>query len=148
MEISYLKKTKKDVVVKVFGTPGAATIDLNDLVIDNEFINGTPTVNLIGVSWTGSNDTEITISRNSQVLLTCPSTGSNYINFSGDNFTPDILNNTHNFSINMVGTQGQVWLRLRKLSGYEVINNNGIDQYNNLTLFDEGSTWDTNTVWS
>lgn len=148
MEISYLKKTKKDVVVKVFGTPGAVTIDLNDLAIDNEFISGTPTVNLIGVSWTGTNDTEITISRNSQVLLTCPSTGSQYLNFSGDNLTPDIINNTHNFSINMVGTQGQVWLRLRKLSGYDVINDNGVDAYNNLTLFDEGSTWDTNTVWS
>ena len=120
MEISYLKKTKKDVVVKVFGSPGATTINLNDLTADNETVDGTPKVNLIGVSWTGSNDTEITISRNSQVLLTLPSTGANHINFSGDNFTPDINNNTHNFSINMIGTQGQVWLRLRKLEGYEI----------------------------
>ena len=67
MELSYLKISKRDVVVKVFGTPGAVTIDLEDLITDNEIISDTPTVNLIGVCWTGTNDSEITISRNGQI---------------------------------------------------------------------------------
>jgi len=147
MEVSYLKKTKKDVVVKIAGTTGLTSIDLNDLICDNEVVEGTPVVNMIGISWTGSNNTEITISRNSQILLTLPSTGSQYLNFSGDNFTPDINNNTQNFSINMTGTQGQVWLRLRKVSGYTTINNNGVDAYNSPIYFDNDLTWDNNLIW-
>lgn len=136
MEISYLKKTQKDVVVKAFGYPGAVTINLNDLVIDNE-TSASPIVNLIGVSWAGSNDAEITISRNNQVLLTLASTGSNYINFSGDSFTPDINNNAHNFSINMVGTQAQVWLRLRKLDGYYTYLYTNLKQLQNTVEYNE-----------
>lgn len=144
MELSYLKISKRDVVVKVFGSPGAVTIDLEDLITDNEIIGDTPTVNLIGVCWTGTNDSEITISRNGQILLTCPSTGSQYLNFSGDTLIPDILNNTYNFNVNMVGTQGQVWLRLRKLSGYEVPFDNGVDAFSNPVFFDDNLSWDNN----
>ena len=149
MEISYLKRSNYETVIKVFGSPGTINLNLTDLVTDNEAVS-LPKVNLIGVSWTGSNDSEITISRNNQVLLTLPGTGANYINFSGDSFTPDIINNTHNFTINMVGTQGQVWLRLRKLEGYfayiytstkyiqDTTNYNDSYKYNSSKRLDDG----------
>lgn len=58
MAISYLKKTYKDVVIKVAGNNIIETIELSDLIAQTEYFDDNPLiVNIIGVSWTGHYNT-------------------------------------------------------------------------------------------
>lgn len=122
MLLNYIKKSQIDVVVKVYGGNGTSiTIPLSDLLVANEIISGTPKVDLIGVSFTGHHLTVLTVSRNNQVLLSLPSTGASFLNLSGQDLTSDTSNNTSNIVVTITGGEGQCWLRLRKVGGYETI---------------------------
>jgi hypothetical protein len=122
MPLRYLKKTQIDVVAKVSGGNGTTiTIPLNDLVVANEIISGTPKVDLTGVTFTGHYLTVLTVTRNNQVLLTLPATGASFLNLSGQDLPSDISNNTSNLVVSITGGQGECWLRLKKVGGYESI---------------------------
>lgn len=142
MAISFLKKTNREAIAKVAGNSGSHTIALADLLVSGEIYTGEPlTVDILGVTWTGHYDTTLTVSRNNEILMTLPSTGSNYVNLSGENMFKDVTNNTSDIVVNITGSQGEVWLRLRKRLGYDFA-----DPFDN-TRWDNGLLWDSGLIW-
>lgn len=118
---SFLKVSHQDCVAKVAGNAGTVTIGLaTDLLYSagQELDGSTQTVNITGVGWTGTNDCVISVIRNGTVVMTLPSTGSNYLDFDNSQLTPETTNNTHDISVSIAGTQGEIWLRLKKVGGY------------------------------
>ena len=117
-----LKKTDLEAIVKVAGTGAAETIDLAaDLLPSSQAltVSGTPTVNIVGVQWTGASGGVITITRNSVVVMTLQANATNnYLDFSGQNICPDTVGNTYNIVVTISGAQAECWLKLRKVSGY------------------------------
>ena len=121
MAQAVLKNTQQEAVVKVYG--GAATsetIDLQTTILGSfqQLDGATQTVNIVGVTWTGQNATEITVTRNGVVVMTLPSTGSSTIDFGGQTLPPETTGNTSDIVVAITGGVGEVWLKLRKVSGY------------------------------
>ena len=83
-----LKKTDLEAIVKVAGTGAAETIDLAaDLLPSSQAltVSGTPTVNIVGVQWTGASGGVITITRNSVVVMTLQANATNnYLDFRSE----------------------------------------------------------------
>ena len=111
---TYMLKNNLDVVVKVQGPAGStATINLADLATSAQVVEDrpgytTPTVDIAAVTWTGHYNAVITITRNNVVIMTLPSTGSNFLN--SEHQSP--------FSISIADAQAELWLRLKKVAGY------------------------------
>lgn len=117
-----LRNTHQEAVIKVSGEAATTeTIVLADLVTTpGQVLDGaTQTVNIVGVTWTGQNATEITVTRNSVVVMTLPSTGSATIDFGGQALPPENTENTSSIEVSIAGGQGEVWLKLRKVGGYK-----------------------------
>lgn len=114
-----LKKTHQEAVVKVAGTAAAGTVSLaTDLLPTGQALDGaTQTVNIVGVTWTGSAAGVVTITRNSVVIMTLTSSGQ--LDFTGQNMTPDTIENASDIVITISGGQAECWLRLRKVGGYK-----------------------------
>lgn len=141
MNVTYLKKTQSEVVVKVFGNSGDATIPLAELVSNGEEVSGTPFVQLAGVTWTGHYNTVMTISRNGTTFLTLPATGASFLNFSGQDLPPDNSNGTSDFVVTITGGVGQVWLKLKKVAGFSQ------PDWSDLTIWDNEQQWDGDLMW-
>lgn len=115
-----LKKTHQEVTVKVAGTGAASTVALADLVATGQALDGaTQTVNIIGATWTGAADGVITITRNSVVIMTLQANAAGMLYFDGQSMVPDSIQNTSDIVITVSGAQAEVWLKLRKVSGYK-----------------------------
>lgn len=116
-----VRKVHQEAVVKVAGTAAAATIDLaTDLVAAGQVATeGSQSVSIVGVSWSGAADGVITITRNSVVIMTLQSNSTNTLLFDGQTMPPDAINSTHNIVVTISGAQCECWLKLRKLSGYQ-----------------------------
>lgn len=117
MNKSILRKTPQKVAVKVEGTNGTSTIELaTDLLHSTEIVSGTPTVNIVGMHWTGESNAVATIVRNSLRIATLSGGAAGEIIFSDSEF----VENTANTSDIVITTTGQmeVWLLLRKQDGY------------------------------
>jgi hypothetical protein len=120
-----LKKTQTDVVIKLGGVSGdTATIDLDgaDVVTSTEVAGaaGSQVVNVIGVSWTGNAEAQVTVTRNSKRIFTLPCGAPNQFDFDGQTMAPDSTENTSDIVVAFTGTgNAEVWLKLRKSSGYD-----------------------------
>lgn len=115
-----IKNTDKEAVVKVAGTAATSTINIATLLAANQVLDGgTQTVNIIGVSWSGDAAGVININRNAITIMTLLATSSNTLIFDGQTMTPDTVQNTSNIDVVVSGGVGQVWLKLRKVSGYK-----------------------------
>lgn len=117
MNKSILRKTPQKVAVKVEGTNGTSTIELaTDLLHSTEVVSGTPTVNIVGMHWTGEATGVATIVRNNLRIATLSGGSAGEILFSDSEF----VENTANTSDIVITTTGQmeVWLLLRKQDGY------------------------------
>jgi hypothetical protein len=114
-----IKKTHQEAVVKVAGTAAAGTISLaSDLLPTGQVLDGaTQTVNIVGVTWSGAAAGVVTISRNSVVIMTLTSSGQ--LDFTGQNMTPDTIENASDIVVTISGGQAECWLRLRKVGGYK-----------------------------
>lgn len=125
-----VKKTYCEALVKVTAntTADTSTITLaTDLLAASEQLittaNGypatiAPLVNIAGVVWTGAANTEITIVRNSIRIFTLQANAAGFLDFGGQLFPPDSIQNDQNIVVTFTG-QGEVWLRLRKVAGYK-----------------------------
>lgn len=119
MSKKVLKLVHQEAVIKVWGAAGTSeTITLADLIAPGQVVSGTPTVNIVGVTWTGQNETVITVTRAAERVLTLPSTGSSTIDFSGQALPPDSVENTSDLVIAITGGVGEIWIKLRKIEGY------------------------------
>lgn len=143
--LSFIKKGPIDVVAKVTGGNGTiVTIPWSGLLTVNEIISGTPKVDLSGITFTGHYSTVLTISRNNEVLLSLPATGASFLNLSGQDMPNDPSNNTANLVVSISGGQGECWLRLKKVGGYETIETVGGGLWDS----ESNNEWDnSNLVW-
>lgn len=117
-----LKNTSIESVVKIQGTDGLdETIDLDvDLVSTGQIIEdgSTQIVNIVGLVWTGHTNALITLSRGGVIITTLQANAAGALDFSGQFMIPETVNNTHNIRVDIDGVQAEVWIRLKKISGY------------------------------
>lgn len=117
MNKTILRKTPQKVAVKVEGTNGTSTITLaTDLLHGTEVVDGTPTVNILGMHWTGASDGVATIVRNGLRIATLCGGSAGEILFHDSEFVENVAN-TSDIVITTTN-QMEVWLLLRKQDGY------------------------------
>jgi len=118
MAKTILKNTNQETIIKI-SEIGAETIDLSaDIVAATQELDGaTQTVNIAGVRWTGAVGCTITISRNSVPVLTLAGESATGFDFNSCGFV-DSVENTSDITATIAGAEGQVYLILRKVSGY------------------------------
>ena len=120
MSIAVIKNTHQEAVIKVWG--GAATtevIDISTLIAAGQALDGaTQTVNITGVTWTGAADGVATITRNSETIMTLQANAAGMIYFEGQSMPPEGRQAASDISVAITGAAAEVWLKLRKVSGY------------------------------
>lgn len=117
-----LKNTHQEAVIKVEGTADAAVIDLDvDLVNSGQSAStvNDQVVNIVGMVWTGATGGVITITRNAVVIATLLAEASGNIDFNGQDMIPDTIENDQDITVTISGAQAELWLRVRKVSGYD-----------------------------
>lgn len=116
-----LKQTHQETVVKVSGTDGSATIELDtDLIFAQQEVDGsTQVVNIIGVMWSGADAGQVQITRGGSVVKTMLAATADYHDYSGQDMCPESTNNTADIVVTISGAQAECWLKLRKVSGYK-----------------------------
>lgn len=120
MAKTILKKTESKVAVKLHGAAMGETVSLNvDCLASTEAltVGGTPTVNIVSMHWAGAADAVITITRNSVVIATLNGSAPGELIFADTDFTESV-ENTSNIVVSSTGGPAQLWLLLRKVSGY------------------------------
>ena len=120
--ITVVSKTYSDVVVKVAGTAGSATLNLTtDILAVNEALNGaTQKVNIGSMFWSGDLDCTIQINRNSVRSYSLQANTISNVNLSEYGFATDPINNTYPLVFTVTGTGNmELWIRLKKVSGYK-----------------------------
>lgn len=118
---SVLRLTETEAVVKIAGVGGTATIDLTtDILASTQALDGaTQKVNITGITWTGADNGIVDINRNGVRVATLPTSGANTFNFDGQTLPPENTQNTSNIVVNVTALiQAEVWIKLRKVSGY------------------------------
>lgn len=133
---TFLRLTHTEAVVKMAATTNdsgtislAGTAGSTGLATAKQVVMGStgPRVSIAGVTWTGANNTEITITRGSTRVMTLPCAGSSTIDFTGQVLPLENTNDQNDIIVGIttaVGTgatgaaNGQVWLKLRKTTGY------------------------------
>lgn len=117
MNKTILRKTPQKVAVKVEGSNDTSTITLaTDLLHSTEVVDGTPTVNILGIHWTGDANATATVVRNSKRIATLTGASAGELLFSDSEFV-DNVENTSDIVITTTN-QMEVWLLLRKQDGY------------------------------
>lgn len=117
MAKTILRKTPQKVAIKVQGSGVTETVSLDtDLLHSTEVVSGTPTVNIVGIHWTGAADGVATIVRNNVRIATLLGSTGGELLFADAEFT-DSVENTSNIVVTTTN-QMEVWLLLRKQSGY------------------------------
>lgn len=117
-----LKVSEAEAVVKITGVNGdTATIDLaTDILAGTQVVDGgTPIVNISGLQWTGVAAGVATISRNSVIVTTLNAGAAGALEMGGQMMIPDSTENTSNIVVTITGGQTEVWLRLKKVTGYK-----------------------------
>lgn len=120
MAIAILRQTHQEAVIKVWG-PAATTetIDLSTLLATGQALDGaTQTVTIVGVQWTGAPSGVAAVSRNSETIMTLQSAPSGALLFDGQTMPPESRQATSDISVSITGATVEVWLKLRKVSGY------------------------------
>ena len=114
-----LKNTNQEAIVKVAGTAGSATIDLQTTILAaTQALDGaTQTVNLVSMSYTGLTGATVTIARNGTNIITAYAEGSDTLDFAGMGFV-DTVQNTQDIVVTIAGAEAQCYLTLRKVGGY------------------------------
>lgn len=126
MAQAILKLTNQEAVVKVWpdesDQEGDNTIALDSLATASQVVSEDeelpPTVNIAGVTWLGEPTAIITITRGTTVVMTLPCTGANEMDLTGQDLPPDTVENLEDLLVTFEGGVGQVYIKLRKASGY------------------------------
>lgn len=115
-----LKNTNNETIVKIAGTAASATISLNsDCVASTQATSGaTQTVNIVGFQFTGLASSTITIARNGTNITTVSAEGHDDVEFAAGMGFSDTIQNTSDIVVTIAGAEAQLYLTLRKVSGY------------------------------
>jgi len=117
-----LKASEAEAVVKITGVSGdTTTINLatDILASSQEAGNSTQTVFITGMQWTGVVAGVATITRNNVIIATLNAGASGALDMSGQMMVPDSTQATQNIVVTITGGQTEVWLRLKKVTGYK-----------------------------
>ena len=115
-----LRLTNTEALVKFDGAPGSVTLNLaTDLKLPTEVIAGTPTVNITFLAVAGKADSTVSISRAGVNLWDLQSNASTYLNLLDIGGTSDSTNNTADIVATISGAEGQLVMKVRKVSGFE-----------------------------
>lgn len=116
-----LKNVNQETVIKVAGTAGAATIDLQtDLVANTQVVDGaTQTVNIVGLIWTGATDGIVQIARDGTIIATLQANAAGALEFGGQAMIPETVENTKDITVTISGAQAECWIRVKKVGGYK-----------------------------
>lgn len=115
-----LRLTNTEALVKFDGSPGSVTLNLaTDLKLPTEDIVGTPTVNITFMAVSGKLDSTVSISRGGVNLWDLQSNASTYLNLLDIGGTSDSTNNTADIVATISGAEGQLVMKVRKVSGYK-----------------------------
>jgi hypothetical protein len=114
-----IKNTNQETVVKVGGTAGSATIDLQtDCLASTQALSGdTQTVNIISSVHTGLLNSAITVTRNAVPVLAIAAENNGKILLNDIGFV-DTQENTSDIVVTIAGAEAHIYLTLRKVSGY------------------------------
>lgn len=114
-----LKLTNTEAIVKIDGEPGTVTIDLDvDLKLSSEDIVGTPRVNIITMQASGKPNSVLSVARNSENLWDLQANTAELVDLNNIGGISDSTNNTSDIVVTSSTAEGQLLLRLRKVSGY------------------------------
>lgn len=114
-----LKLTNTEAIVKIDGEPGTVTIDLDvDLKLSSEDIVGTPRVNIITMQASGKPNSVLSVARNSENLWDLQANTTGLVDLNNIGGISDPTNNTSDIVVTSSTAEGQLLLRLRKVSGY------------------------------
>lgn len=113
-----IKNTNQETVIKVAGTDGSVTIDLQtDILASTQALSADPQVaNIVACQWVGLSNAAITITRNAVNILTLPGGGGDSLEF-GAGYT-DTVENTGDLVVSIAGAEAQCYITLRKVGGY------------------------------
>lgn len=117
-----LKNSESETVVKVSGSEGSVTIDLQtDLLSSTQVLDGsTQIVNITGISWSGETTQYSLIERNNARVATLNGGAASSLMFDGQTMCPETTQNASDIIVAMAGTGvGECWIKLRKVSGYK-----------------------------
>ncbi len=114
-----LKNTHQSAIIKVGGTAGSATIDLQtDLLNSAQALDGaTQTVNIVSVSVSGLLNSAITVTRGGVPVLAFAPENNGKIQFNEGGFV-DTQGNTDDLVVTISGAEAHIYLALHKVSGY------------------------------
>lgn len=115
-----LKNTNQETIIKIAGTAGSATIDLQTDCLDpNQALDGdTQTVNIAGIQWTGLTGATVTIARNSVNVSTINAADAGTLYLAEGYGYVDTTENTSDLVVSIAGAEAQCYIKLRKVSGY------------------------------
>ena len=116
-----LKLTETEAVVKVAGSTGSTTIDLQTDILDpNQATSGaTQTVTITGVRWNGDLSNTLAINRNSVRVMTLVTDTADTVLFDGQELPPENTEATSDIEVVQTGSgYVELYLKLRKVSGY------------------------------
>lgn len=121
MAQSILKLTQQEAVVRVSGAAGTSeTIDIQALKGTIQDLDGeTQSVSILGINWTGGSDGIITITRGGVVVTTLQANAAGMLYFDGQTMPPETTGATSDIVVAISGATCEVWLKLRKVSGYK-----------------------------
>jgi hypothetical protein len=115
-----IKNTNQETIVKVGGTAGSATIDLQTdcLATTTQALDGaTQTVNIVGVAQAGLLNSAVTITRNAVPVLALAPENSGKLILNDIGYV-DTQENTSDIVVTISGAEAHVYLTLRKVGGY------------------------------
>jgi hypothetical protein len=114
-----IKNTNQETVVKIGGTAGSATIDLQtDCLADTQALSGnTQTVNIVSTVHSGLLSSAITVTRNSVPILAIAAENNGKMVLNDMGFV-DTQENTSDIVVTIAGSEAHIFLKLSKVGGY------------------------------
>lgn len=117
-----LRLTNTEALVKVDGTVGSVTIDLQtDLKLATEELSGTQRVNIVVMQSSGKPNSVLSLSRNGVNLWDLQANAAQGLNLLEIGGATDATENDSDIVVTSSGAEGQLILKLRKVSGYKTL---------------------------
>lgn len=117
-----LRLTNQEALVKVDGTVGSVTIDLQtDLKLATEELVGTQRVNIVVMQSSGKTNSLLSVSRNGVNLWDLQANAAQAINLLEIGGASDQTENDKDIVVTSSGAEGQLLLKLRKVDGYKTL---------------------------
>lgn len=117
-----LRLTNTEAVVKVDGTVGSVTIDLQtDLKLATEELVGTQKVNIVVMQSSGKPNSVLSVSRNGVNLWDLQANAAQGINLLEIGGVSDSTENSSDIVVTSATAEGQLILKLRKVEGYKTL---------------------------